>query len=123
MKTKLWVLGCIAILLPFASALNPADPQAEPQADPQSDKASFIILGTIVSETNLRNRKTGVPDKWTVDIYGDGAAELILYSPTTEPPGCEFMRKGMRFEAEIRLIDLRREEYQLVRWIRFGRLP
>ncbi|MFH0944542.1 MAG: hypothetical protein V2A76_05025 [Planctomycetota bacterium] len=115
MKTKLCLLALIAILLPLALGRSSA---------PGEDSASgFIVRGTVVSESNLRNRTENIPNKWLLDISGSGTSDLVLFSTERDEAGSEFVQSGMRVEAEIRLKRWKPREYELVRWIRFGQLP
>lgn len=87
------------------------------------ETGGFVVVGTLLSEDNLKNRKDRIPDKWSVDITGDVEPEFTVEVTSLEPAGTELAVPGMRVEMEIRLLHFRKKEYALVRWLRFGDLP
>lgn len=115
MKTKLCLLAMVAILLPLALGRSPA-PTAE-------STGGFIVRGTVLDDSNLRNRRENIPNKWLLDITGNKSSDLSLFSTDVDFAGSEFVLAGMRVEAEIKLKRWKPREYELVRWVRLGQLP
>lgn len=116
MKSALFLLPLLVVLaLPPARALTP----------PKSEESgySITIFACVITDRDIVDRSNKIPDRWGFDIDGDADIDITLFSIGGDLPGSELAREGTWVEAEIKLTNLENHEYELVRWIRFGRNP
>jgi len=107
----------IALLLLPCVPLGARIAKSSPPA-PQSQDQTITVAGIILSAAGSVPK--GRPNQWKVDLDDDMDSDLTLLNSGAELAGNELIQAGLMVEAVITPLDVEKEIYGLVRWVRVG---
>ena len=92
-----------------------------PDAEATAGRADYAtVVGRVVGASNTIDKGRGVPDRWRIDVDGDGSIDMTLYD-RDEQLLSELVTPGVNVEAVVDLTELKDRKYRLLSWVRVGR--
>ncbi|MFG0318565.1 MAG: hypothetical protein ACF8XB_14920 [Planctomycetota bacterium JB042] len=111
----------VALVLVAGLALSPLLLGTPRRAASPTEEAGIVVAGTVLSAANTRTKQDRIPDRWRIDLDGDGVEDLTLHDREhLGSPLSELVEEGVRVEVSLLKVERERKTYELVRWLRIG---